>query len=892
MLALASLAIAVVTGIGLAPGYDVRAPLPSLAGLSLSSWAGQLLRGVHAWSSHLVLLLGLLHIVEHFAAGSDRRVRQAVWLRLVVAVPLVLALALTGFMLKGDAEGELAREVVRGLLERLPGAGTALGAALLGVGDDLQVVYVHHVATLTVLVALVVLEHARVLWPAATAVVMAGAAATGLAWALPPGLHAGLDPVVKGPWYFVAVQEVLHWLTRPGWLWLAGVAWLAALALAPRLASRGRRQVLVGLVVALIAYAGLGVFAQLFRGAGWQLGSPWRPLAASQQPAGVISPVPLAALARVPTVLGRPEGCLACHGEVTGLGPSHDPQALGCASCHLGDPFAPDAAGAHRGMVLVPGNLDSVGRTCGRAGCHDAVAGRVSTSLMATVRGLVAVDRFAFGEQPTPDGEHGVARLGHSPADSHLRQMCVVCHLGSGKVELGPVTEATRGGGCAACHARYPAERDYRRDHVAGFAHPAVGVQVADDSCFGCHSRSGRIALSYAGWWEAGFTEAEARARPAGDTRKLMDGRILARTTPDAHQARGMACIDCHTASELMGDGAVHHHEEEATRVRCETCHRVAPAKSLALAELPAEPRIIVRGRFGDTPPPRYLVEDRTGEALTNVWPTGERTVEVRTKLGGKVLAGKPPAPSCSGIDGHERLSCRACHEAQVTQCIACHTQWDAQGVHRDALTGEQAPGRWVEYDSQPRLGIPAMGVRERGGRAEIVPFAPGMVMTLNRPDVPVPAPLPDDATQLVGPRTRTLRAYAPVVPHATTRRGLTCVACHLDPLALGYGAGTLSPVTRDGRLLWRFEARHAASSWDGLPADAWVRIFDAAGGQSTRTGARPLSVDEQRRVLDVGACLGCHDPATPRGRAFYGSYRQARQRLSPACRVPAGVAD
>ena len=34
--------------------------------------------------------------------------------------------------------------------------------------------------------------------------------------------------------------------------------------------------------------------------------------------------------------------------------PATLPDAVGCAACHLGNPFSLDAAAAHAGMVLVP----------------------------------------------------------------------------------------------------------------------------------------------------------------------------------------------------------------------------------------------------------------------------------------------------------------------------------------------------------------------------------------------------------------------------------------------------------------------------------------------------------------------------------------------------------
>lgn len=81
-------------------------------------------------------------------------------------------------------------------------------------------------------------------------------------------------------------------------------------------------------------------------------------------------------------------------------------------------------------------------------------------------------------------------------------------------------------------------------------AHPALTARVSDARCFGCHSRSGRISLSYAGLAEVdGSTEPDAKAGL-----RLPDGRPIARLPADVHYLAGMSCIDCHTSIGLMGD--------------------------------------------------------------------------------------------------------------------------------------------------------------------------------------------------------------------------------------------------------------------------------------------------------------------------------------------------
>jgi hypothetical protein len=303
----------------------------------------------------------------------------------------------------------------------------------------------------------------------------------------------------------------------------------------------------------------------------------------------------------------------------------------------------------------------------------------------------------------------------------------------------------------------------------------------------------------------------------------------------------------------------------------------VKPARSSLVAALDAEASAVVRLREGKGAPAALLLEDRTGEALTNAWPLPDGTVEVRGKVSGERHVARPPARACSAVAGHERLSCQSCHSEWVPQCIGCHTQFDAKAE------------TWVEYDVAPRQGPPTLGLFDRDGRTSIEPFAPGMVLTLNPPEALSPSPLPRTAAPLIGKGSRFVRAFALAVPHTTTRKGRSCQSCHLDPNALGYGQGRLSLETEKGSSAWRFEASAAASPFDGLPGDAWIGFMrEPSAAVSTRVTARPLELAAQRRSLEAGACMTCHDPASPAGAALFGDYRAARDRRGPRCAVMA----
>jgi len=573
------------------------------------------------------------------------------------------------------------------------------------------------------------------------------------------------------------------------------------------------------------------------------------------------------------------DGCRRCHGRVSGIDPAH--ARLSCAACHLGNPEGADSAAAHAGLEPVPGNLDRAHLGCGKAGCHLGELARVRASPMATGRGMVAVNRWAFGERPTPDGTDTVRELGDSAADTHFRQLCASCHLGRRKDRPGPTGELSRGGGCAACHLRESGPRDYAPAKAGAFLHPRLARTPEDASCFGCHSRSARISIAYEGWWDAGVDDEEAPHRAPGTWRRLDDGRWVARAAPDVHRVRGMGCADCHTSGEVMGDGRAHLHEEQATRVRCSTCHRVAPARTVEVASLGAAAAATVRARFGGAPPERLLAEDRSGEPLTHAWPRPDGSVELRGKLDGRPRLARPPAAACAEIAGHARLSCQACHSAWTTSCITCHTRFDPAQRRRDGPTGELRAGAWLEQEGTPRIGPPALALFARDGEERIEPAAPGMILDITGPP-PGGSPPP-----LAGGSPRFLRAFALAAPHTTARAGRSCDSCHRDPSALGYGRGELRLRRRGKEWRWRFEPAHVLDARDGLPQDAWIAFLRPGGGGATRTELRPLDRGSQLRALAVGACLGCHDPLAPGGRMLYLRFRDSLSQATPHCRVP-----
>jgi hypothetical protein len=712
---------------------------------------------------------------------------------------------------------------------------------------------------------------------------------------LVPGLVSRGASIEKGPWYLVGLQELLHWLPWPQmvvWLALLGLLVLIVLPLCLPPLRVWLRWTMAAVTLAYLILTTVGIG---FRGDGWKLQWPravWADLARFVSWRSYV-PAETALVAKtVPMVSGQREGCLACHQGMTGFVAAHEPGTLGCAACHLGNPFTLNKTLAHGGMTHTPGNLSVVNRTCGASNCHGEVEVRVRGSLMNTMSGVVSVDKFVFGENADLDAHFDVAALKHSSADTHLRGLCASCHLGQDKPQPGPIDESSRGGGCSACHLSYDsaaeAELRHRGGPLAPLHHPDISIHVQQQACFGCHSRSGRIATNYEGWHETLQDETAAKASPGwpAQFRLLADGRVFEKHPADVHFEKGMTCIDCHVASEVMSDGAAHAHERNAVKVSCLDCHAGGTTAAREFAQLDAETQQIAAMRKLNEPGRKFVVSQSGSVDYANVYLAKDGSPQVALIGSAKVLQPKPAAAVCSRSGSmHERLECGACHTAWAPQCIRCHTSFDPKAQGWDHLAGKFVNGAWQEEAGDFQSDAPPLGIERSAWLAgksveRITTFVPGMILSLKLP--------PGEAKS--GREFR--RLFAPASPHTTAAKSRDCRSCHVNPAALGYGRGQLKYEVRGGAGKWTFTPAYARSAQDGLPMDAWIGFLQEPGANTTtRKDARPFTLQEQRNILLVGACLECHNEKDRRIAAVFADFKNYRAALSPQCRLPDWVA-
>ena len=552
------------------------------------------------------------------------------------------------------------------------------------------------------------------------------------------------------------------------------------------------------------------------------------------------------------------ESCLQCHQNTKGYSEYHNPALIGCASCHLGNTTSTDKELSHKGMVLIPGNLNDAKETCGK--CHPEELHKIKNSLMTTNSGLVAVDKFIFGEADSPDYNYHIQQIQNSPSEKHLRDLCANCHLGAEKKEFGAITQLSRGGGCNACHLNYTSEakKDLKtyissKKEELPTHHPSTDIFVKNEHCFGCHSRSSRISTNYEGLQETLFDESEVANKEG--FRVLEDKRVFKFIEEDVHHTKGLLCIDCHSSHEVMGDGKLYTHEEQAVKLQCSDCHFKEKPNTIPYDSLDRESLLVFLHRDYKHSDKQLIAVKKDQHPLVNTFIDSLGNAFLIGKKDGALHPINPQSEICYRDNAHKNVSCSTCHSSWTSRCIGCHNEFDGNEPRAfDLLDKKYGKGQWKEYVAEFSSSLPAMGVRENSDGKHIEPAVPGMILTIDKGSY---------AGKEIGEEVSFHRLYAPNSPHTTVSKVRDCKSCHSNSASLGYGNGELVYVIENGKGTWKFTPEYAQNPNDGLPEDAWVPFLkevDPAVVNSTRTDFRPFSVKEQKRLLLVGACLQCHN--------------------------------
>ncbi len=583
------------------------------------------------------------------------------------------------------------------------------------------------------------------------------------------------------------------------------------------------------------------------------------------------------------------ESCIKCHGNVKGFSQFHNPQKIGCSSCHLGNKFSKDKNTAHEGTVLIPGNRVTANQTCGQTNCHPGIPERIDSSLMSTMSGVISVDKFAFNELAFSAGKFRIEKIGRSAAETHLRNLCASCHLGNEKRNFGPITELSRGGGCNACHLNYKKEalnelkiydslKTIKSDSVLIKIHPTLSINITNNHCFGCHSRSGRISTNYEGWHETNLTDREIV--DSKNYRLLKDGRIFKKVIPDVHFDAGLACIDCHISYEIMGDGKFYEHKEQQILVQCEDCHLIENKETITLEKSDFESQKIAKVKGMTDENRRFIKVKKSQTPLLNTYVENKITARLIGKLNNRTYNLLTSKPECTA-KAHNSLSCNSCHAAWAPQCIGCHTDYKPNVKGFDLLNNKETDSTWVEYNGGFFAELPTLGIKKENvnGRIKnkVETFIPGMIMSL-------------DKNKFDNKEHKIMfnRLFALSIPHTVRKESRSCGSCHNNSLALGYGRGKLEYIIYNNIGRWIFEPKYKLSEFDNLPEDAWIGFLQTRSqNMATRINIRPFNLEEQKRILLVGACLTCHNSDSEVMKNSLNNFQSEIKKISKECILP-----
>jgi quinol-cytochrome oxidoreductase complex cytochrome b subunit len=124
---------------------------------------GQLLRNLHRWGAHLMVIAVVFHMVRVFYTGAYKPPRQFNWVVGVVLLILTLGASFTGYLLPWDQLAFWAITVGTSVASYAPGAGPTMKNFLLGgpeVGQEaLTRFYALHIAIIPAGIALITSLH-------------------------------------------------------------------------------------------------------------------------------------------------------------------------------------------------------------------------------------------------------------------------------------------------------------------------------------------------------------------------------------------------------------------------------------------------------------------------------------------------------------------------------------------------------------------------------------------------------------------------------------------------------------------------------------------------------------------------------------------------------------
>ena len=489
--------------------------------------------------------------------------------------------------------------------------------------------------------------------------------------------------------------------------------------------------------------------------------------------------------------------CLNCHKGIESI-KSHD---FDCRDCHIKEkvPFLK----THDLIIRNPSDPIYVNTFCEK--CHKEEINNVNNSLHATMAGIINQTRYLWGAQtaafpPVYSANSALKPLPepiNSPkapkdlVDDFLRKKCLRCHIGiAGFTKKG----LYRASGCAACHVIYNNEGRYLGSDIAidknkkGYPqYHNFTKKIPNFQCLHCHN-SNHVGADYEGLFEHDYHEAY-RSPTCPLTPEPSDGRRVPTNiiygmdyhhlAKDIHAEKGLLCIDCHSKTDVMGDGKLYGYELSVPMIKCSDCH----------------------GGF---------LKQRPNKSLSNILykPVPDRQVQESGKFyfpskNGNLYELKTFSKDVisHSISNHRKLRCSACHAqwsfqdyglSVIREDTPNYKKWKRLKLQADPylenfFKNPERPFSLDFLDGKTKRGVWFLGWRFR--RWEFMPLGiENGKYAILRPKHQYLVSYINEKGEVILDSKKTNWTFMPYVPHTISPFGRSCEACHLNPVAAGLG--------------------------------------------------------------------------------------------------------
>lgn len=124
---------------------------------------GWLIRSIHVWGAHLMVIFIVLHLLRVFITASYKHPRELNWVVGVLLLVITMGFGLTGYLLPWDQKAYWGSTVTISLMSQVPVVGDVVGRVVMG-GDSvgaptLTRFYAAHVFLLPVSLGLFLVAH-------------------------------------------------------------------------------------------------------------------------------------------------------------------------------------------------------------------------------------------------------------------------------------------------------------------------------------------------------------------------------------------------------------------------------------------------------------------------------------------------------------------------------------------------------------------------------------------------------------------------------------------------------------------------------------------------------------------------------------------------------------